>query len=102
MILDFLNDVNWTAAGASLIAAFAIGLVWFSPSALGNFWAQQVSRYASEPSTRPRSAGSERVRASNTVRERQSATASYRAPSGFASSKWSTPCLTASVERRPA
>ena len=49
MILDFLNDVNWTAAGASLIAASAIGLVWFSPSALGNFWAQQVSRYAGIP-----------------------------------------------------
>ena len=49
MILDLLNDVSWTAAGASLIAAFAIGLVWFSPSALGNFWAQQVSRYAGIP-----------------------------------------------------
>jgi hypothetical protein len=49
MILDFLNDINWAAAGASLVAAFAIGLLWFSPSALGGFWAQQVSRYTGIP-----------------------------------------------------
>jgi Protein of unknown function (DUF1761) len=45
VILDYLNDVNWPAVGA----AFAIGLVWFSPSALGSFWARQVSRYAGIP-----------------------------------------------------
>lgn len=45
MILDSLNDVNWAAVGAALVAAFAIGLVWFSPSAVGGFWARQVSRY---------------------------------------------------------
>lgn len=49
MILDFLNDVNWAAVGASLVAAFAIGLVWFSPSALGSYWARQVSRYTGIP-----------------------------------------------------
>lgn len=45
MILDFLDDVNWAAIGASVVAAFAIGLIWFAPSALGSFWARQVSRY---------------------------------------------------------
>ena len=49
MILDFHDDINWAAFGASLIAAFAIGLVWFSPSALGNVWAKQVSRYTGIP-----------------------------------------------------
>jgi hypothetical protein len=49
VILEFLNDVNWAAVGASLVAAFAIGLVWFAPSALGSFWARQVSRYAGIP-----------------------------------------------------
>jgi hypothetical protein len=49
MILDLLNDINWAAVGASLVAAFAIGLVWFSPSALGGFWARQVSRYTGIP-----------------------------------------------------
>lgn len=49
MILDFLGDVNWAAVGASLVAAFAIGLVWFAPSALGGFWARQVSRYTGIP-----------------------------------------------------
>jgi hypothetical protein len=49
VILEFLNDVNWAAVGASLVAAFAIGLVWFAPSALGRFWARQVSRYAGIP-----------------------------------------------------
>lgn len=49
MILDFLNDINWAAVGASFVAAFAIGLVCFSPSALGRFWARQVSRYTGMP-----------------------------------------------------
>jgi hypothetical protein len=49
VILDHLNDVNWAAVGASLVAAFAIGLIWFSPSALGGYWARQVSRYATIP-----------------------------------------------------
>lgn len=45
MILDFLNDINWVAVGASVVAAFAIGTVWFSPAALGGYWARQVCRY---------------------------------------------------------
>ena len=49
MILDFLDDINWAAVGVSLVVAFAIGLVWFSPSALGGFWARQVSRYTGMP-----------------------------------------------------
>jgi hypothetical protein len=49
VILDSVNDVNWAAVGTSLVAAFAIGLVWFSPSVLGSFWARQVSRYAGIP-----------------------------------------------------
>ena len=49
MILDSLSDINWAAAGTSLAAAFAIGLVWFSPSTLGSFWARQVSRYTGIP-----------------------------------------------------
>lgn len=49
MILDCLGDVNWAAVGASLVAALAIGLVWFAPSALGGFWARQVSRYTGIP-----------------------------------------------------
>ncbi len=49
MILDFLDDINWAAVGTSLVAAFAIGLVWFSPRALGGFWARQVSRYTGIP-----------------------------------------------------
>jgi hypothetical protein len=49
VISDHLNDVNWAAVGASLAAAFAIGLIWFSPSALGGYWARQVSRYATIP-----------------------------------------------------
>src|ERR687891_1094935 len=49
VILDFLDDINWAAVGVSLVAAFAIGLVWFSPSALGGFWARQVSRYTGIP-----------------------------------------------------
>jgi hypothetical protein len=44
VIRDSLNDVNWPAVGAALVAALAIGLVWFSPSAVGGFWARQVSR----------------------------------------------------------
>jgi len=46
VILEFLDDINWAAVGASFLAAFAIGLVWFSPRALGAFWARQVSRYS--------------------------------------------------------
>ncbi len=49
MILDSLGEVNLPALGASLVAAFTIGLVWFSPSALGGYWARQVSRYAGVP-----------------------------------------------------
>lgn len=49
MILDSLDDVNWAAVGASLVAAFAIGLVWFLPSVLGSFWARQVARYTDIP-----------------------------------------------------
>ncbi len=49
MILNFLDDVNWAAVGVSVAAAFAIGLVWFSPSALGRFWARLVSRYTGIP-----------------------------------------------------
>jgi Protein of unknown function (DUF1761) len=49
MILDFLDDINWAAVGTALGAAFAIGLVWFSPPALGGFWARQVSRYTGIP-----------------------------------------------------
>ena len=46
MILDFVDDINWPAVAASVAAALAIGLVWFSPPALGGFWARQVARYA--------------------------------------------------------
>lgn len=49
MILDTLDVINWAAVGASLVAAFAIGLLWFSPPALGSFWARQVSRYTAIP-----------------------------------------------------
>ena len=49
MILDFANDINWPAIGASIVAAFAIGVVWFSPAPLGTFWARQVSRYTAVP-----------------------------------------------------
>jgi hypothetical protein len=45
VILDFLDDVNWAAVGVSLVAAYAIGLAWFSPFAFGRLWARQVSRY---------------------------------------------------------
>ena len=45
MILDSIDDINWFAVAASAAAAFLIGLVWFSPAALGGFWARQVSRY---------------------------------------------------------
>jgi hypothetical protein len=46
MILDSLDDLNWAAVGASLVAAFALGAVWFSPSVLGRFWARQVAAYS--------------------------------------------------------
>ena len=49
MILELLDEINWAAVGASLVAAFAIGLVWFSPSALGTVWARHVSRYTGIP-----------------------------------------------------
>jgi hypothetical protein len=49
VILNFLDDVNWPAVAVSLVAAFAIGLVWFAPPALGRFWARHVSRYAGIP-----------------------------------------------------
>lgn len=49
MILDFVNDINWIALGAAVAAAFSIGLLWFSPAALGGFWAKQVSRYTGLP-----------------------------------------------------
>jgi hypothetical protein len=45
MILDPLNDLNWPAVAAAVAAAFAIGIVWFSPQVLGGFWARQVARY---------------------------------------------------------
>lgn len=45
MILDSLNDLNWAAVAASPVAAFAIGMAWFSPSVLGGFWARHVARY---------------------------------------------------------
>jgi hypothetical protein len=51
MILEFLDDLNWAAVGTSIVAAFAIGLVWFSPAALGTFWARQVSGYTGVPET---------------------------------------------------
>jgi hypothetical protein len=46
MLLDFVDDINWPAVAASVAAAFFVGLVWFSPPALGRFWARQVARYA--------------------------------------------------------
>lgn len=61
MILDSLNDVNWAATGASVVAAFAIGLVWFSPSALGGFWARQVARYTGIPETEITSGASQPI-----------------------------------------
>lgn len=45
MILDSFDDLNWAAVGVSVVAAFAIGFVWFAPPVLGGFWARQVSRY---------------------------------------------------------
>jgi hypothetical protein len=49
VILDSLDDINWAALVVSLVAAFAIGIVWFSPPVLGGLWARQVSRYAGIP-----------------------------------------------------
>lgn len=49
MILDSANDLNWAAIGTAVVAAFAVGLVWFSPSVLGSFWARQVARYTGIP-----------------------------------------------------
>ena len=45
MILDSLDDLNWAAVATSLVAAFTIGAIWFSPSVLGGVWARQVARY---------------------------------------------------------
>jgi Protein of unknown function (DUF1761) len=45
VILDYLDDLKWAAIGVSLVAAYAIGLAWFSPFAFGRLWARQVSRY---------------------------------------------------------
>lgn len=49
MIVNFLNNINWAAVGASAVAALAIGMIWFSPVALGGYWARQVSRYTGIP-----------------------------------------------------
>jgi hypothetical protein len=49
VILSSLDDVNWPAVGVSLVAAYAIGLAWFAPPALGRFWARHVSRYTGIP-----------------------------------------------------
>ena len=46
MIIDAFNDLNWAAVAVSVIAAFAIGLVWFAPPVLGAVWARQVTQYA--------------------------------------------------------
>ena len=45
MIFDALDGLNWLAVAAAAAAALAIGIVWFSPFALGTLWARQVSRY---------------------------------------------------------
>lgn len=47
MILDSLDDLNWLAVATAAAAAFAIGMLWFSPIAFGAFWARQVSGYTS-------------------------------------------------------
>ncbi len=49
MILDAFDDLNWGAVGVALAAAFAIGLVWFTPSVMGRFWARRVSGYTGVP-----------------------------------------------------
>ena len=45
MILESLDSINWLAVMTAAGAAFAIGVLWFSPVALGTSWARQVSRY---------------------------------------------------------
>ena len=45
MIGEAVGELNWIAVGASTLAAFGIGLVWFAPAALGGVWARQVERY---------------------------------------------------------
>jgi hypothetical protein len=52
LILDAFNDLNWAAVGVALVAAFAIGSIWFAPPVLGNYWARQVSRYTGIPESR--------------------------------------------------
>lgn len=49
MVLDSVQSLNWLAIATAAAAAFAIGLLWFSPQVLGAFWARQVSRYTAVP-----------------------------------------------------
>ena len=51
MILDHLGDLNWAAVAVSVVAAFAIGAVYFSPAVLGRRWAGIVAGYTGIPAT---------------------------------------------------
>ena len=46
MILESIDELNWVAVGASLLAVFVLGAAWFTPAVLGTYWARQVARYS--------------------------------------------------------
>lgn len=39
-MLDF--DVNWLAVAVAVIAAFAVGMVWYSPILFGKIWQREA------------------------------------------------------------
>lgn len=48
-LTEAFGDVNWLAVLVAAVAAFAVGIVWFSPPVFGGIWAREVSGYTGIP-----------------------------------------------------
>ena len=49
MTLDVVDQLPWLGIGAATVVALVIGTIWFSPMALGGYWARHVSAYTGAP-----------------------------------------------------
>src|SRR5690606_16925775 len=38
VLMDYVNQLNWVAALAGAVAAFAVGAVWYSQAVFGKQW----------------------------------------------------------------